>query len=424
MRRIPLALLLPALAICAEPRRLTLTEAEDIALRANPSISAAALQALAAGQVAPQIRSALYPTISGNITGAGAPTDTRIAAGGLNNPSIYSRFATGVSASQLITDFGRTSALAESARLHAQSENKRERATKEDVLLAVNRAYITGLRAQAAVMIAERAVAARQSIAEHAKALAAGQLKSDLDVRFAEVAVGEARLMLETARNERHAADAQLSFLLGYSSPQTFALVDEPAVELPSTNPDTLIGQALSQRPELAAARLDLQAARKQVEAEKKSRFPSVAVVASFGAIPVGVSGLGRSDYAAAGLNIGLPFLNGGLFTARRAEAEYREGAAAKRVEQARYQISRDVSVSLLSAQSASDRMALSTRLVEQAGVALDLAQARYDLGLSSIVELSQAQLARTSAEMQNANARYDYQLQRAILAYHLGQLR
>jgi outer membrane protein len=67
--------------------------------------------------------------------------------------------------------------------------------------------------------------------------------------------------------------------------------------------------------------------------------------------------------------------------------------------------------------------MALSAQLVQQATLALDLAQARYDLGLSSIVELSQAQLARTNAEIQQASARYDYQLQRTLVGYQIGEL-
>jgi outer membrane protein len=61
---------------------------------------------------------------------------------------------------------------------------------------------------------------------------------------------------------------------------------------------------------------------------------------------------------------------------------------------------------------------------LDQATQALDLAQTRYDLGLSSIVELSQAQLNKTSAEIASASAKYDYQLQRAVLDYQIGALR
>jgi len=415
-----------AAAVLAQnpPERLTLQEAERIALRNNPHIAAAEMQARATAETPAGIRSALYPNVSFNVTGAGAPEDTRLAAGGINNPVIYSRFASGVSATQLITDFGRTSALAQSAALRANSAFEAHKATRADTLLAVERAYYAGLRARATLAAAERTVAARGAIVDYTRALAASKLKSELDVRFAEVSLAEARLLAETAGNDRRAADADLSMALGYAGSRSFELVDEPARELPSTDVRRLVADALARRPELAGIRFDVEAAVRMVEAEKKLRFPSVAAVASAGAIPAHVNGLANNHYAAVGLNVSIPFLNGGQYAARRREAEYRAQASRQRLKQAEQAIARDVSLALINAQSAAQRIALTSRLVEQAGLALELAQARYDLGLSSIVELSQAQVAQTSAEIQSINANYDYRLQRATLAHHIGELR
>jgi outer membrane protein len=210
---------------------------------------------------------------------------------------------------------------------------------------------------------------------------------------------------------------------LGLDRPHSYELVDEQAIELPSTDPERLIGEALTRRPEVAGRRFDVEAAVKTVAAERKLRFPSVNAVASLGVIPAYAEKLGNNHYAAVGLNVSLPFLNGGLYAARRREAEYKAAASRRRLDQVEQGIARDVAVAVISAQSAAQRIALSRQLVEQASLALDLAQARYDLGLSSIVELSQAQVAHTNAEIQNANARYDYQLQRAIVAYQIGEL-
>jgi outer membrane protein len=66
----------------------------------------------------------------------------------------------------------------------------------------------------------------------------------------------------------------------------------------------------------------------------------------------------------------------------------------------------------------------LTDQLLQQAQLALDLAQGRYDLGLSSIVELSQAQLNLTSAQIASASARYDYQTQWTVVQYQTGALR
>jgi outer membrane protein len=82
------------------------------------------------------------------------------------------------------------------------------------------------------------------------------------------------------------------------------------------------------------------------------------------------------------------------------------------------------VAVALLDTNTAAERISLTQQFIDQAAQAMELAQARYDLGLSSIVELSQAQLVKTNAEIQHASARYDYQMRRAILQHRAGLLR
>jgi outer membrane protein len=115
---------------------------------------------------------------------------------------------------------------------------------------------------------------------------------------------------------------------------------------------------------------------------------------------------------------------NGGLFKARTAEAQLKAEAAAQNVSDSENQITRDVRVAFLNATTAYDRLSLTAQLLQQAQLSLDLAQSRYDLGLGSIVELSQAQLNLTSAQIANANARYDYQAQRIVVDYQTGSLR
>ena len=133
----------------------------------------------------------------------------------------------------------------------------------------------------------------------------------------------------------------------------------------------------------------------------------------------------GISDrYAAIGINVNLPLLNGNLFAAREAEAMARARAQDQRVRDLENQIRRDVQTAWLNARTAFQRLDLTKELVDQARQALDLAQARYELGLSSIVELNQAQLAETQAELDAASARYDYQVQNAALAFASGARR
>ena len=128
---------------------LSLKDAEALAIKNNPQISVARLTALASQQVTREVRSNLWPTVTGNITGVDAESGSRITAGALNNPIIYERAAAGVMVSQLITDFGRTTNLISSANYAAKAENENAVATKEQILLAVNQAFFNALQAQA-----------------------------------------------------------------------------------------------------------------------------------------------------------------------------------------------------------------------------------------------------------------------------------
>ena len=78
----------------------------------------------------------------------------------------------------------------------------------------------------------------------------------------------------------------------------------------------------------------------------------------------------------------------------------------------------------MLGAQTAYERLDLTAKLLEQATLTASLARERYNLGLSSIVELSQAELNQTAAEIRATAARYDYLLQLSIVDYQAGRLR
>jgi outer membrane protein len=405
------------------PRRLTLVEAEQLALKQNPSISSAELAALAARETPTQLNAARYPTLGVGFTGAGASDNSRLAAGTLNNPIILSRIASGFTVNQLLLDFGRTSNLVSSARQHAMARHEDADARKDDVVIEVDRAYFEALRAEAVIRVANQTVAARQLVVDQVEALAKARLKSGLDVSFANVSLAEAQLLVATAENQKRAAHARLSAAMGLQAGQEFELVEEPLPGLEPLILSDFVQQALLKRPDLRARRLEMDALQYSVKAEKAAAYPSVSAIASAGWVPERNSQL-PGGYSAVGLVVNLPVLNGGLFKSRQAEAQLRARAAEERSRDLENQIAREINVAFSDVNTAAERLQLTAKLLEQAAQALDLAQARYDLGLSSIVELSQAQLAQTTAEIQNTNAKYEYQILRRTLDYHAGIIR
>jgi outer membrane protein len=406
----------------AAPQSLTLRQAEQIAIRNHPDIQAAIGLAVYANQEVRQTRSAYYPTAEGSLTGVEAEHNSRVDAGALNNPIIYDRYANGFELTQLITDFGRTHELVKSSNLHAQAQQERVVTSREDVLVNVDAAYFGVLRDRALLHVAEETVKQRQFVVNLVTLEAQNQLKSGLDVSFAQVDLSQAQLLLIQAQNNLQASYAQLSDALGYSNQQTFTLAEEPMPQQPPGDLSLLIQQALRDRPEMISQRLDVNSAQDYATAERDLWFPTISAAGAAGLTPFHEEAL-APRYAAAGFNVDIPIFNGHLFGALHGEAVAEERAQQEYLRGLQDTIVRDVRTAWLNANSAYQRLSVTEQLSEQAQKALNLAQARYKLGLSSIVELSQAQLNETSAEIVQASAKYDYQTQISVLNYQVGAL-
>jgi outer membrane protein len=398
--------------------RLSVKDAEALALKNNPAISVARLSALASEQVTREVRSNLWPQAYGNLTAADALDNSRITAGALNNPTVYTRAAGGATVSQLLTDFGHTTNLVASARLQAKADEQGALATKEDILVAVDQAFYNALQTHAVLRVAEQTVASRQLLSDQVSALTKSKLRSDLDLSFANVNLAQAKLLYLDALNNDKASMAALSAILGYPTLEAFELVnDTEPLAPPPADVDPLIADAFAKRPEILALEFQSESAEKLHRAEHDLFYPTISALGAFGDSPV------RDDrvygpYAAAGVNIEIPVFNGFLYSARSREAELRAQATRQRLNDLRNRISRDVRTSWLAASTAFDRVSVSEQLLAQANQALDLAQTRYKLGLSSIVELSQAQLQQTQAEIGSAQAGYQYRLALSVLRY------
>ncbi len=406
------------------PPTLTLAQAEQIAAQKNPHVQIARLVALAEGQVKREARSANLPMLNGNLTAVDTHEGDRITAGGLNNPVIYQRAAGGVTLSQLLTDFGRTHNLISSADFQARAAASNETTSRDDVILAVDIAFYHALASQAVLQVAQQTVTTRQATADQVGALTNAKLRSSLDLSFANVDLQQAKLLLLNATNENQESQAALNALLGEETPTTYTLIDE-TLTAPAPAPEEaapLIQLAFQSRSDLASLNFQADAAKKFSAAEHDLQRPTISALGAAGGAPVRADQITTSWYGAAGVNMSIPIFDGFLFSARANEAKLRAQAADQSVQQLRQTISRDVTDTVLEAQSGFQRIDVTRQLLDQANSAFDLAQTRYKLGLSSIVELSQAQLIQTQAQIEYASARYAYQQTLAALRFQTGQ--
>jgi outer membrane protein len=393
---------------------LTLAQAEAIGRKNNPQITIGKLRALEAQQYVREMRSALLPTAFLSMTGVDSEAGSRIAAGALNNPVVFARAATGATVSQLVTDFGRTTNLLSRSELQAKAEDKNAAATVADISLAVDQAFYNSLETRELVKVAQQTLSARQVLVDKIQALATAKLRSDLDLSFTKVDLARAKLLFLEAQNNYQTSLAALSAILGYPDEQNFQLI-EPTEQLtpPVPEAESLILQALEQRPEAVALQYQVEAAQKNGSAEHELWRPTVGALGVVGIAPVRDRAI-PNWYGAVGVNINIPVFNGLLYNARAKSADLQTEVARQRLADLRNNIARDVRVSWRDTNRAYERLSVTQQLREQAS----LAQQRYNLGLGSIVEFSQAELGKTEADIADTDAKYQYRLTQLVLAY------
>jgi len=406
----------------AAAKTLTLAEAEAIALKNNPQISVGRLEALVAQQNVRVARSAFFPTATLNVTAVGAQEGSRIAAGFLTNPVLYDRAAAGVNVTALITDFGRTANLTGSAEERAKAEDQNSAATRAQILLTVDQAFYSTLEAEALLRVAQETQESRGLVAKKVSAMTDAKLKSDLDLSFANVDFSRAKLQVLEAEDSLQSSLATLSAILGYPDLQQFELVDDQSpVTVPPVDVAPLIAEGLKQRPEVSALQHDLAAAQKFGHAEHDLSRPTVSALGTVGLAPVRANQI-ESWYGAAGVNISVPIFDGFQFDARAKAADFEAEASRQRLLNLQNNVARDVRISWRSSRNAYERLDVTKQLSDQANLALRLAQSRYDLGLSSIIEFSQAELDKTEADITDTDARYQYRLSQIVLDFTVGR--
>ena len=407
---------------------ITRSEAEADALLKNPRITAGNLLALAAGQVTRETRSGALPQIYGQATAEQAEDGSRIGAGSLNDSRLYTHAGVGGTFSQLITDFGHTRELVATNKLQQKAQDRTTIATQQDVLMATDAAFYRLLNAQSLMQVARATVDARRDVQNLTTALTRSALKSDLDLNIASADLSQAQLLQLDAENAMASASAALAELLA-APPDTVYVAVEDATAAPPAPPamdsaGVLNAAAQKQRPDLQALELNAQAYQKYARAQQLQRLPTITALATGGITPAAPDNVFVPDwYAAGAINLSVPLFTGFRIDAQAEEAKLRQKATEKQAQELSNTITRNVRVAVLNAQTMFRRIGVADQFRNQTVQALALAETRYKLGLSSIVELSQAQLQGTQAAVAAVNARYDYLLALRSLDYVRGQL-
>lgn len=416
----------PREEIALSGRFLALKQALELGLRHHPVVQEGDATRKAALARAGQARSNYYPQIYANLdasAGAGRINPRFTIGGFLVQPNL-TQYVAGVSVSQRIYDFGFTQSTVTSANLAEQAQETDIGARRAAVVLNIERGYFTSLKRRRLVQIAEDTVRERGIIKSQIEALYRQQLKSKLDLALVQVELTNAESQLVKAKNDLKASYADLNRAMGINGLDEYVLEDVSIQVKPQRPLDRLITDSLS-HPEFRKAKQLTESAEARVRAMKRQYLPTVSAYASGGDFEVGdgsrIVNTSTGGWWAAGAFISMPLFTGFMIENQVSEANaQKEVAEAGRANIAQA-LTQQVTTSYLDTITLAEQIKLGEEQVKTGQEALQLARQRYRLGLGSVVEVTQSEVALTGAQTRLADAQYDYKIAEVTLAYASG---
>jgi outer membrane protein TolC len=421
---------------------LRLQEAILIGLESHPSIARSNYAALSAKAATKQTRGERYPWLEASIAGTAGSlrivtTDGKAVhdrgghgfdPGGALAKHNQNMLTGGLMLNQLITDFGYTAHRIVANEANEAASEKEILTTKAFVILEVQKAYFDCLLRKNLVTIAAETVKRRQAVRDQVQALYNHQLKSKVDLDLMLVEVANAELSLIKAQNELKRSFAELNNAMGVDGPDRYELEVIPIQVTPSPGVETLVALGLTDRPELLGNRDRLVARQELLKAVKALNFGSLSAVGSIGITKYGDvhdSGIpsdGVAPFWGAGATMKLPLFTGFRIQNQIKEAGHRKGETEEELQNLENEIALQIIRAYLTRTTNAEQIALEQERVVFAKEALLLAQERYRLGLSPIVEVVRATAALFESESRLAEARYIYKTSESVVAYATGQ--
>ena len=429
------------------PAPLSLKQAEETALRNQPTMREAhGLLEAAEGRVEearagylPQVTlNGSYERTTGNfalhpgyVSTGSSGTGGRSGTGGTSGTTAsgapilwtpqYNYYTVGATGSQLLYDFGQTSNRWRAAAASRDAADQNTRTAVLQTLLNVRRAYFVARAQRDLVAVAEETVTNQEKHVEQTQAFVRTGIQPDINLATVMTALANAKVQLVTARNNYAVAEAQVAQAMGVPVGLSFSLSDAelPPVAGEDGSTEALVDHALRARPELANLFAQRRAQELTVKSLKGAYGPALSAVGSFSEVGIAIDGLVPNWYV--GLALTWNILQGGLTTGQVREARGTLENLVGQQDALKLQVQVDVQQGRLSVQAAKATIGAAGEAVVNARQQLTLAEQRYAHGLGNAVELSDAQVAYTSAEAQLVQAKFNLASARAQLLAALG---
>lgn len=390
-------------------RQLSMDEAVAIALETQPQIQARLNDYAAARFRVDQAMAPLLPQFSGSVSTSrsrssllSATTGTTVIVQRHPEDTLVAQLAL----SQLLFDFGKNMAATEAAKKLAAVALEDVELQRQLIALAVKEAYTNTLFAQRLIRVQQQAVERAELNLKSARGFFDVGTRPRSDVARAEVDVANARVDLIRARNAERLARVALNTAMGIEIDTPTQIQDNLVYEPVALDRAQIRAEALGQRPEYRQVQLQVQAAEAQARQAFRDFFPDLTGSGTYGAVRDELE-----EVWSLTLSLTWSLFDGGSRIGRYREARANVDAARSRVRALELDLLREVEQAQITIEETQERLQAAQTAVASAQENFRLAQGRFDAGVGTILELTDAQLALTQAQNVEAQALADYRI-------------
>ncbi|MFH0763853.1 MAG: TolC family protein [Candidatus Omnitrophota bacterium] len=321
----------------------------------------------------------------------------------------YNVLSENTGVSQLIWDFGKTLNQIRAANETLSAAQYEFLETQENTILNAEKAYFSVMRAQLLLEAAKDKLGMTKVHLERAEGFCEVGFQQPYDVTKAELSVANANLDLVTANKDFQLAKASLNSIMGNAGGTDYRVTEIKDFRPAEANLEEALKQAAANRVELQKMQAQARAAQADLEAKKKSNWPTVSAGGNHQVSDTDTPGVGNVRNWNAGAQVSWPWFDG-----FRTKSEIEAAQASLKMAQLGIQdetlnIGLEVQKAVLSLDEARERITAIQKLLQQATENLEILQARYKEGLSSTIEVADAETSFVSARQNHASSIAEY---------------
>ncbi len=404
---------------------LTVDQCVAIALRYHPSLAANVASVEVQRARVEEALSAYYPQVS--FTGGySASTFNFVPFAGAVRPPSYNWtfldiFSAGPSATMTFYDFGRTSNTVKLNRENVKASQEDAITTRQTVVVNVKTAYYNVLQTQYLIDVAQDTVNQTQLHLNQAQGFYQAGTQAKIYVTNAEVALANAQLALLQAKNNFAVARVTLNNAMGLRQDLNFAIVKDIDVKPKVIPLDEILSAAYEKRPEILKLKAQERAQEASIKVAQAGYYPILSGNAQF---------LERMHHpswdpwiwdASVGATVSLPLFSGFLTPNQVYEARATLRNLQAQEESTRLNIRLEAEQAYLNLNLAIEQIGVTEKSVQQARENYDLASGRYQVGVGSPLEITDAEVSLANARANYIQAVYNYKRAEAAIEKAMG---